>query len=215
MVAATNWFLASKADWYLMRGTGVVSLLLLTAVIVLGIATVKRWRPGRLPRFVTPSLHRRISLLAVVFLAVHVATAVADPYALVGVAAIFVPFVAAKSALWVGLGALSLDLIAVLIVSSLLRRHIGARIWRALHWLAYLSWPVALAHTLGMGTDASSLWQRSLAAGCVGLVGLALAFRIRVRPSGKHLEPQPLPLPNGAPRIARRAYEAPRLKVPA
>ena len=88
------------------------------------------------------------------------------------VAAIFVPFVAAKSAFWVGLGALSLDLIGVLIVSSLLRRHLGVRLWRALHWLAYLSWPVALAHTLGMGTDASTVWLRSLTA-CVALVGIA------------------------------------------
>ena len=139
MVAATNWFLASKADWYLMRGTGVVSLLLFTAVVVLGIATVKRWRPGRLPRFVTPSLHRSISLLAVLFLAVHVVTAVVDPYALVNVTAVFVPFVAAKSAFWVGLGALSLDLLVVLIVSSLLRRHLGPRLWRAVHWVAWRS----------------------------------------------------------------------------
>ena len=123
MAVAASWFVTSKADWYLMRGSGIVSLLLFTAVVVLGIATVKRWRPGRLPRFVTPSLHRSISLLAVLFLGVHIATAVIDPYAMVGIAAVFVPFVAGKSAFWVGLGALSLDLIAVLIVSSLLRRH--------------------------------------------------------------------------------------------
>ena len=216
MVAATNWFLASKADWYLMRGTGVVSLLLFTAVVVLGIATVKRWRPGRLPRFVTPSLHRSISLLAVLFLAVHVVTAVADPYALVSVTAVFVPFVAAKSAFWVGLGALSLDLLVVLIVSSLLRRHLGPRLWRGLHWVAYLSWPVALFHSLGMGTDASTIWLRSLAGGCIALVGVALAFRLRLRPVGKHLEPQTVPVPTGARRGARPSYRVPRsLRVPA
>ena len=173
-----NSFVASRADWYLMRGSGVVTLVLLTAVVLLGIASVKRWRPGRLPRFVTPSLHRSISLLAVVFLVVHVATAVADPYALVSVAAVVVPFVAAKSALWVGFGALSLDLIAVLIVSSLLRRHLGLRVWRALHRLAYLSWPVALAHTLGLGSDASTVWLRSVAGVCIALVGIALAVRL-------------------------------------
>lgn len=216
MIAATNSFLASKADWYLMRGTGIVSLLLLTFVVVLGVATVKRWRPGRLPRFVTPSLHRSISLLAVVFLAVHVATAVADPYALVSLASVFVPFVAAKSGFWVGLGALSLDLIAVLIVSSLLRRHLGPRLWRALHWAAYLSWPVALAHSLGMGTDASTIWLRSLAGACVALVGIALAFRLRLKPAGKHLDPQAVPVPAGAPRAARSPYRVPRnLKVSA
>jgi methionine sulfoxide reductase heme-binding subunit len=216
MAVAASWFLTSKADWYLMRGSGIVSLLLFTAVVLLGIATVKRWRPGRLPRFVTPSLHRSISLLAVVFLAVHVATAVIDPYAMVGVAAVFVPFVAGKSALWVGLGALSLDLIAVLVVSSLLRRHIGARLWRALHWLAYLSWPVAVAHTLGTGTDASTVWLRSLTGACVALVGIAVALRLRSRTAGKHVEPQPVPAIGESAWIKRSAYRAPSgLKVPA
>jgi hypothetical protein len=71
---------------------------LLTGVFVLGIATFRRWRPAQLPRFVTASLHRSISLLAVVFLGIHVVTAVADPYAAVGVAAVVVPFVAGRSA---------------------------------------------------------------------------------------------------------------------
>jgi hypothetical protein len=118
MTIAASAFVTSKADWYLMRASGVVSLVLLTAVMTLGIATVRRWRPGRLPRFVTPSLHRSLSLLAVVFLVVHVATALADPYALVSLASVFVPFVAAGSPFWVGLGAVSLDLIAALVVSG-------------------------------------------------------------------------------------------------
>ena len=51
------------------------------------------------------------------------------------------------SPFWVGLGALSLDLIAALVVSSLLRRRVGARAWRAIHWAAYLSWPLAFANS--------------------------------------------------------------------
>ena len=194
MIVATVGLFGSKALWYLMRASGVVSLVLLTGVIVLGIATVNRWRPGRLPRFVTASLHRSISLLAVVFVAVHVVTAVADPYAMVGVAAVVVPFVAAKSALWVGLGALSLDVIGALIVSSLLRRHIGRRVWRALHWLAYLAWPLAVFHGLGMGSDSSALWLRAVTGACIVLVGLAVAFRLRWQEPAKHLEPQRVPV---------------------
>src|SRR5439155_1282351 len=188
MIVAANLFVASKAIWYLMRSSGVVSLVLLTAVMALGIATVNRWRPGRRPRFVTASLHRNLSLLAVVFVAVHVATAVVDPYAMVGAVAAFVPFVGHANALWVGLGALSLDLVLALILTSLLRRRVGARLWRGVHWIAYLSWPVAFAHSLGLGTDASAIWLQSLAGACAVAVAASLARRLWKVEQSKHLE---------------------------
>ena len=184
-------FTTNGSDWYLMRASGVVTLVLLTAVFVLGIATTTRWRARRLPSFAAVSLHRSISLLAVVFLGVHIVTALVDPYAAVGLTAVFVPFVAGKSAFWVGLGAVSLDLTLALIVTGLLRRHLSLRVWRGVHWAAYLSWPLALFHSLGMGSDTGTLWLRTIAACCVASVLAAVAWRLR-RASGpdKRLEPR-------------------------
>jgi methionine sulfoxide reductase heme-binding subunit len=186
-----NSFATSGPVWYLMRASGVVALILLTGVFALGIATTNRWRPRRLPGFAALSLHRSISLLSVVFLGVHVLTATVDPYAAVGVASVVIPFVAGRSALWVGLGAMSLDLTFALIVTSLLRRHLGLRVWRGVHWVAYLSWPLALAHSLGVGSDSGTVWMRAIAGVCVGLVVAAVVWRLR-RAEGpvKHLEPQ-------------------------
>jgi len=181
---------SSTAVWYLMRSTGVVSQVLLTAVMALGIATTNRWSPRSTPRFVTAALHRSISLLSLVFITVHVLTPVVDPYAVVGLVAVIVPFVGAGNPFWVGLGAISLDLIAALVVSSLLRRHLGYRAWRAIHWVAYVSWPVALAHGLGMGTDAASLWFIAVTIACIATVSTALAWRLSNRHDGKRLEPQ-------------------------
>jgi methionine sulfoxide reductase heme-binding subunit len=181
---------SSTAVWYLMRSTGVVSQVLLTAVMALGIATTNRWSPRSTPRFVTAALHRSISLLSVAFITVHVMTAVVDPYAVVGLVAVIVPFVGAGNPFWVGLGAISLDLIAALIVSSLLRRHLGYRAWHAIHWVAYVSWPVALAHGLGMGTDAASLWFIAVTIACIATVSTALAWRLSNRHDGKRLEPR-------------------------
>lgn len=178
------------AAWYLMRGSGVITLVLLTGVFVLGIATTKHWRGRSLPGFAVVSLHRSISLLAVVFLGVHVATAIVDPYAAVGVAAIVIPFVAGKSAFWVGLGAVSLDLTLALIVTSVLRARVGPRVWRAVHWAAYLSWPLALFHSLGVGSDTGTLWLRAVAALCIGSVVAAVAWRLQRAGSPKHLAPQ-------------------------
>jgi len=184
-------FTTNGSDWYLMRASGVVTLVLLTAVFLLGIATTTRWRTRRLPSFAAASLHRSISLLAVVFLGVHIVTALVDPYAAAGAAAVVVPFVAGKSALWVGLGAVSLDLALALIVTSLVRRHLSLRVWRGVHWAAYLSWPLALGHSLGMGSDTGTLWLRAVAAGCVAAVLAAVAWRLR-RANGpeKRFEPR-------------------------
>jgi predicted ferric reductase len=179
-----------SADWYLIRSSGVVSLVLLTIVMALGIASTNRWRLGAQPRFVTPALHRSLSLLSVVFVGIHVVTTVLDPYAAVSLLAVFVPFAPAANALWIGLGAVSLDLIVALIVTSLLRRRLGYRAWRATHWLAYASWPVAFAHSVGMGSDAAAPWFRVLALGCLAMVIAASASRYLLRRPGKRLQPQ-------------------------
>src|SRR5436305_9647246 len=112
-----------------MRGSGLVALILFTAVVVLGIATTMRFPPGRMPRFVTLGLHRSVSLLAVVFLGVHIATALLDSYAKVGLGQIVVPVPTSTYNLFLGLGALSLDLLAAVLVTSLLRHRLCRRVW--------------------------------------------------------------------------------------
>jgi sulfoxide reductase heme-binding subunit YedZ len=185
-----NGLLTSGPVWYLMRGSGVVSLLLLTAVSALGIATVNRWRPGSMPRFVTLGLHRNVSLLAVAFLVVHVLTAVIDPQASVSAVAVVVPLPSDRYALWLGLAALALDLVVALVVTSLLRHRLSLRLWRAVHWLAYLAWPVALLHGAGMGTDASATWMLAVDGTCIALFAGAVALRLINAPGtdAKHLE---------------------------
>jgi sulfoxide reductase heme-binding subunit YedZ len=166
------------ADWYLMRGTGVVSLLFLTVVVALGVATSTRVRPRGQPLYVTTTVHRNAALLAVVFLGVHVVSAVVDPDAAVQLTAVVVPFTAHWAPLWVGLGALALDLVAALVVTSLVRKRLPYALWRRIHWAAYAAWPLALAHGLGAGTDRGTEWLRVVDALCVGLVGAALAWRL-------------------------------------
>ena len=124
-------------------------------------------------------MHRRISIIAVVFLAIHVVTSILDTYVHIGWFAIVVPFTSPYSRFWVGLGTIALDLMVAVFVSSLLRSHLKPDTWRAIHWLAYASWPVALIHTFGMGTDSREHWVIALGALCVLSVGLSLAWRMR------------------------------------
>ena len=170
-----------QALWYMTRGFGLITLLLLTASTVLGITQVVRFASSSAPRFVVAGLHKNISLLAIVFLSVHIATAVADPYAPIGVVDAFVPFVGRYRPIWLGLGALATDLLIALAFSSLVRHRIGYKAWRAIHWGAYACWPFAIVHGLGTGSDARIGWVQALYVGCVLAVLAALAWRLSTR----------------------------------
>lgn len=168
-----------SAYWYLARGTGTVALLLLTASVVFGVLGSLRFAAGtRWPRFTIDSLHRDVSLLVIAVLVVHIVTSVLDSFAPVKLTDAIIPFVSAYRPLWMGLGALAFDLLLALVITSLIRRRLGYRTWRAVHWLAYASWPVAVLHGLGTGSDIKSLWMLALTVVCVAAVVLAVGVRL-------------------------------------
>jgi hypothetical protein len=175
VLAATT---SPSAFWYLTRATGVVSLILLTAAVALGVVTSSRIKTDRWPRFVTAGLHRNVSLLVVVFVVLHVVTTIADRYAPIGIKDAVIPFLSSYRPLWLGFGTLAFDLLLALTATSLLRARIGQRVWRGVHWLAYVSWPVALVHGLGTGTDAKVGWMTALTIGCISVVVAAVLWRI-------------------------------------
>jgi sulfoxide reductase heme-binding subunit YedZ len=169
---------ASQLLWYTTRATGVVALVLLTASVVLGVLTSVRAGTARWPRFAVQDLHKRVSLLSVVFIALHITTAVSDSFAPIGWVSAFVPFTSSYRRLWLGLGTAAFDLLLAVVISSLLRQRIAARLWRTLHWLAYASWPLALVHGLGTGTDPHLEWMVLLTIACVAAVLAAIGWRL-------------------------------------
>jgi sulfoxide reductase heme-binding subunit YedZ len=168
----------STALWYLTRATGLVSLLLLSATVVLGIVASVGWTTERWPRFLSQSVHRNLSLLCLVLIAVHVVTTVADGYVPIGYLDAVIPFRTPYRPIWVGFGALALDMLLAVAITSALRRRIGTRAWRGVHWLAYLCWPVALLHGLGAGSDTRLSVTLVIDALCVLAVVGAGAWRL-------------------------------------
>jgi predicted ferric reductase len=168
----------NTAFWYASRATGIVSLLLLTAVLVLGILVNRQGRLPGLPRFAVTDLHRNLSLLSVAFIAVHILTAVADTYVHIPLLSAVVPFASGYERLWLGLGAISLDLMAAMIVTSLLRGRLNRVVWKAVHLLAYASWPIAFAHSLGSSKDLQQGRLLVLAIACAAAVAAALIWRL-------------------------------------
>jgi len=163
--------------WYLTRSTGAVALVLLTFAIALGVIDVERWSTPRWPRFVVDSLHRNVSLLAMVFLAIHILTSVLDSFAPISLTDAFIPFTGSYRPFWLGLGAVSFDLLLAVTLTSLLRRRMGYATWRAVHWLTYASWPIALLHGLGTGSDVKTGWLLALSIACLAVVLAAVLAR--------------------------------------
>lgn len=166
--------------WYLTRASGGVALVLLTGAVVFGILTTLRAGTGRWPRFAVNGLHRNLTLLAVAFVVLHVLTTVGDGYAPIGLQDAIVPFASPYRPVWLGLGAVAFDLLLALVATSYLRHRIGVRPWRAVHWLAYASWPVALVHSLGTGSDARAGWLLVIGLGSLLVVALAALARVAV-----------------------------------
>jgi len=169
---------SSTVLWYATRATGLMALVLLTGTTVLGILTANRSASPRWPGFALQDLHRRVSVTTMAFLACHILTSVLDTYVHIGWTAIVVPFASSYKRLWVALGSVGVDLLLAVAVTSWLRYRIRARTWRAVHWLAYLSWPVALSHAFGMGTDMRQSWVIDLTVACIAAVVGAVTWRI-------------------------------------
>ena len=164
--------------WYATRGAGVVSLVLLTGVVLLGIVSAIRWQTASWPRFLTTGLHRNLALTTLIFLALHIVTAVVDPFTALGWEAAIVPFSSAYRRLWLGLGVVAVWLLVAIVVTSLLRPLFGQAAWRMIHWLTYLMWPIAVIHGVGTGTDPRFAWMLAIEAACIGSVVAALAWRV-------------------------------------
>jgi predicted ferric reductase len=170
-----------EALWALGRGTGVASLLLITVSVLLGILT----RSGRpafgLPRFAVTLVHRNASMLAMVFLVIHIVSLFFDPYAQLTLVDFVIPFLGADNTVWLGLGTLTFDLLIAITVTALLRNRIGLRAFRIVHWLTYAMWPIALAHAIGNGTDSGAGWFIALVVVTSASVLAAVIWRVSAR----------------------------------
>ena len=164
--------------WYTTRGAGAITLVLLTAVLVLGVLSSVRAQSDSWPRFLTAGLHRNLALMTLVFLALHIITAVVDPFTDLGLMAAVIPFSSYYRTFWLGLGVIAFELLVAVVVTSLLRKVIGLKAWRAVHWMTYASWPVAVIHGFGTGTDSWSAWLIAITIICGIAVGVSTLYRL-------------------------------------
>jgi methionine sulfoxide reductase heme-binding subunit len=169
----------SQGLWLVSRASGLILLVLFSVVMVLGVATRTGATSRRWPRFAVAELHRSLSLFAVALLGLHVATALLDPYVSIGWIAAVLPFTSHYEILAIGAGTLAVDLGGAVLITSLLRRRLGLRTWRAVHYLAYLAWPIAFVHAIRAASYDQHLWWVALAEwGSLAAVATAVVVRL-------------------------------------
>jgi len=166
-----------QALWAFGRGSGVVALVVLTIAVAVGIAA-RSGRSMMLPRSGIAELHRGAAILATTLVAIHVLSLLADPYSQLRLIDVVVPFAGQYRPLWMGLGTVAVDLLAAIVVSALLRHRLGPRVFRLVHWAAYVFWPVALIHALGTGTDSTRPWMLAISGACILTVAAAVTWRV-------------------------------------
>jgi predicted ferric reductase len=171
--------MTNEALWALGRGTGLTALVFLTISLALGIATRSGRRVFALPRFAVADVHRFAALAGTLLVVLHIALLFFDPYSQLRMIDFVVPMLGAYRPLWQGLGTLAFDVLVVVIITSIVRAHLGIRIFRCVHWATYALWPIAFAHALGNGTDTGHLWFLLTAGCCAVTVAAALVWRLR------------------------------------
>jgi sulfoxide reductase heme-binding subunit YedZ len=168
--------------WLLARAVGLTAYVLLTASVLAGLVLKSRpFGTALRPASVT-DLHRTLAVLALGALALHGAALIADSTIHVDLPSLVVPGLVGYRRLPVALGVLAADLMALVVVSFRLRRRIGVRAWRRLHWLTYAIFAGATGHGLLAGTDSDRPWALGLYLGAVGAVAAATAWRALVPP---------------------------------
>ncbi len=167
--------------WLLARAAGMSAYVLLTASVLAGLVLKSRPSSRLRPALVT-ELHKTLALTSVGALVLHGAALVLDSTVKVSLAALVVPGLVSYRPAAVAAGVIAAWLLAIVTASFWLRKRIGVRNWRRLHWATYGLFAFATAHGIAAGTDSTQPWARDLYLGAVGAVVFATAWRILVRP---------------------------------
>ncbi|MGH2933667.1 MAG: ferric reductase-like transmembrane domain-containing protein [Gaiellaceae bacterium] len=169
--------------WLLARASGITAYVLVTASVLAGLVVKSRPFGRAVKTADTVDLHRALAFLGLGMLALHGVALTLDRTLHMPAAGLVVPGLSPYRPQPVALGVVACELAVLLVISFPLRRRIGMRAWRTLHWASYLVFGMATVHGLTAGTDSARPWAHGLYLGAVGAVAFATAWRALDRPS--------------------------------
>lgn len=164
--------------WEIARTGGFVAYVLLTASVAFGLALSLGWKGRRWTRFVTNEVHRFITLLALVFTAIHSLAVAVDPFIKMSPPDVLIPFVGTYRPLWVSAGIVATYLLIAIYLSERVRSRIGYTWWRRFHGLAFVAFVLALVHGVATGSDTRSVFGMAIYGASIAVVGGLLGLRL-------------------------------------
>ena len=170
--------------WYTTRSAGIVAWVLLGASVLWGLAlSTKVLRGKPRPNWIL-DLHRFLGGLALVFTGIHVIAILFDTYVHFGLVEVLVPFTGTWHPVAVAWGIIGLYLLAAVEVTSLLRKRLSKRVWRATHYLSFPLFALTTVHALTAGTDRTTVLLRAVM--ILTAVGVAALTVLRVNKAERH-----------------------------
>lgn len=168
--------------WLLARASGLTAYVMLTLSVLAGLVIKSRPFSSLKPAAVT-DLHRILAMLGLGALAGHAVALVLDTTVPVSIAGLFIPGLVSYRPIWTSCGILAAELMVLVYASFSVRKRIGTKNWRRLHWATYGLFGLATLHGIAAGTDSSRPWAFLLYACAVGAVAAATTWRFLVPPT--------------------------------
>jgi sulfoxide reductase heme-binding subunit YedZ len=179
-LAAAN--ATSTTLWYLTRTTAVVAYVTLTLSVALGLLrTIARTSAEHLS-WVIDELHAFVATLAGLFVVGHLLTIKFDTYVIFSLHDLLIPGQGPYRPLAVNVGIIAFYVMAITLISSWVRRYIPYRLWRAIHYLSFLTFALVTIHGWLAGSDASEPWLRALYVGGGAAITFLVLMRLFARP---------------------------------
>lgn len=173
--------LAGETVWIIARSTGVASLVALSLSFLTGMALRPKTLTWLSTNRAVSELHSYSTALWLPLGLAHVVAILIDPYAGVGLADLIIPFRLSYGAFAIGLGTISLQLLAVVIAAALLRSRLSRGRWLAFHRLSYIAFAAAFLHGVLSGTDLAYPWLMGVAwllAAILAIAGMRRALHV-------------------------------------
>ena len=168
----------SRVYWYMARSAGIVAYVLLWGSVAAGIMVGNKLLNGLVKPPVVFEVHKTLSILALIVGMFHGFILLGDTYMNFSVLDLLIPFRSPYQPFWVGLGILGLYLTAILVASFYIKKRIGQRAWRLLHYTSFGVWIMTSLHGIAAGTDTQSVLMKMLYAVAIVAVGYLLTYRI-------------------------------------
>ena len=164
--------------WFVARASGVVAYALLTASVLAGLVLKSRPFGRRLRGATAMEIHRTLAVLGLGAIALHGTALVLDRSVDIRIADLLIPGTSPYRPLWTAFGGLAAELMVLVSASFPLRKRIGIRAWRKLHYASFAIFAMGTIHGIATGTDTTQPWARWMYIGALGAVATATTWRV-------------------------------------